>query len=108
MYLNALEFLEEERDAWRPFEALASLTDEQLEVPIDAAHELVRPGSDRAPRRLAGSNALEVAKELAVGETSATKARSDAEWDERGDDMNARHPERVARAADGRGPPAAA
>ena len=34
------------------------------------------------------SNALQVAKELAVGETSATKVRSDAEWDERGDAMN--------------------
>src|SRR5437762_1597498 len=30
MYLNALEFLEEEREAWRPFEALDGLTDEQL------------------------------------------------------------------------------
>ena len=28
MYLDALEFLEEERDAWRPFEALADLTDD--------------------------------------------------------------------------------
>ncbi len=31
MYLDALEFLDEERDAFRPFEALADLTDEQLE-----------------------------------------------------------------------------
>ena len=35
MYLDALEFLEEERDAWGPFEALAGLTDEQLERPVD-------------------------------------------------------------------------
>jgi hypothetical protein len=87
MYLNALEFLEEERDAWRPYEALASLTDEQLEVPIDEAHEW--SGRDLIAHLLAWQeNALEVAKELAVSETSATKQRSDAEWDERGDAMN--------------------
>ena len=28
MYLSALEFLDEERDAWRPFEAHLELTDE--------------------------------------------------------------------------------
>jgi hypothetical protein len=39
MYLNALEFLEEERDAWRPYEALADLSDEQLDVAIDEAHD---------------------------------------------------------------------
>jgi hypothetical protein len=87
MYLNALEFLEEERDAWRPYEALASLTDEQLEVPIDEAHEWA--GRDLIAHLVAWqANALEVAKELAVSETSATKQRSDAEWDERGDAMN--------------------
>jgi len=87
MYLNALEFLEEERDAWRPYEALASLTDEQLEVPIDEAHEW--SGRDLIAHLVAWqANALEVAKELAVSETSATKQRSDAEWDERGDAMN--------------------
>ena len=87
MYLNALEFLEEERDAWRPFEALASLTDEQLDVPIDEAHDW--SGRDLIAHLVAWqANALEVAKELAVGETSATKLRSDAEWDERGDAMN--------------------
>ena len=87
MYLNALEFLEEERDAWRPYEALASLTDDQLEVPIDEAHEW--SGRDLVAHLVAWqANALEVAKELAVGETSATNEQSDAEWDERGDAMN--------------------
>ena len=33
-------------------------------------------------------NALAVATELAVNETSATKARSDADWDARGDAIN--------------------
>ena len=35
---DAMEFLEEERDAWAPYEALAGLTDEQLSAPVDAAH----------------------------------------------------------------------
>ena len=87
MYLNALEFLEEERELWRPYEALDSLTDEQLDTPIDEAHDW--SGRDLIAHLVAWqSNALEVAKELAVGETSKTKERSDAEWDERGDAIN--------------------
>ena len=87
MYLNALEFLEEERDAWRPYEGLDALTDEQLDVPIDAAHDW--SGRDLIAHLVAWQqNALDVAKELAVGERSATKERSDREWDERGDAMN--------------------
>jgi hypothetical protein len=38
MYADGLSFLDEERDAWRPFEALLELTDEQLERPLDGAH----------------------------------------------------------------------
>lgn len=87
MYLNALEFLEEEREAWRPYEALDGLTDDQLDVPIDAAHEW--SGRDLIAHLVAWQeNALAVARELAVGETSATKQRSDADWDERGDAIN--------------------
>ena len=87
MYLNALEFLEEEREAWRPFEALEELTDEQLEVPIDEAHEW--SGRDLIAHLVAWqANALEVAKELAVAEASPTKERSDREWEERGDAIN--------------------
>jgi hypothetical protein len=88
MYLNALEFLEEEHEAWRPFEGLDGLTDEQLDVPIDEAHDW--SGRDLIAHMVAWQeNALAVAKELAVGETSATRERSDREWDERGDDINA-------------------
>ena len=87
MYLNALEFLEEEREAWRPYEALDDLTDEQLDTPLEAAHDW--SGRDLIAHLVAWQeNALEVAKELAVGETSAAKARSDREWAERGDGMN--------------------
>ena len=87
MYLNALEFIEEERELWRPFEALDSLTDEQLDTPIDEAHDW--SGRDLISHLVAWQqNCLDVAKELAVGETSATKERSDREWDERGDAIN--------------------
>ena len=34
MYLDALEFLEEERDAFRPYEALNGLTDAQLSAAV--------------------------------------------------------------------------
>ena len=88
MYLNALEFLDEEREAWRPFEALADLSDEQLDRPINQAHDW--SGRDLIAHLVAWqANALDVARELAVGETSATKERSDREWDARGDDINA-------------------
>ena len=39
MYLDALEFLEEERDAWTPYEALAALDDATLARPVAAAHD---------------------------------------------------------------------
>ncbi len=88
MYLNALEFLEEEREAWRPYEALDGMTDAQLDVSLDSAHDW--SGRDLIAHLVAWqSNALDVAKELAVGETSASKERSDREWEERGDDINA-------------------
>jgi hypothetical protein len=55
---------------------------------VDAAHEW--SGRDLIAHLVAWQeNALEVAKELAVNEASATKERSDREWDERGDDINA-------------------
>ena len=83
MYLNALEFLEEEREAWRPYEALDTLSDDQLDVPVAAAHGW--SGRDLIGHLVAWQGfALEVARELAVGEHSATKDRLDREWDERG------------------------
>lgn len=88
MYLNALEFLEEEREAWRPFEALDTLSDEQMDRPIDDAHDW--SGRDLIAHLVAWQeNVLAVAKELAVGEESPTKVRSDADWDARGDQVNA-------------------
>ncbi len=86
MYQNALEFLEEERDAWAPFEALAQLTDEQLSRPLETAHGW-------SGRRLIGhllhwqGHALEVVKELAVNEKSPAKEALDEEWERRGGDV---------------------
>jgi hypothetical protein len=85
MYLDAMEFLEEERDAWAPYEALAALTDEQLTRPVEAAHGW--SGRDLMGHLLAWQGvALEAAQELAVNETSDRFARMTAEWDERGAD----------------------
>lgn len=86
MYLDALEFLEEERDAWAPFEALDGLTDEQLTMPVPAAHGW-------SGRVLMGhlleyqQIALSVATELAVNATSPTKSRVQADWAARGGDV---------------------
>ena len=90
MYTAALEFLEDERDAWRPFEALAALTDAQLERPTPADG----PGLGWSGRELIAhvvgwlEHVLDVARELAVGERSGTHARAATEWDARGDAVN--------------------
>ena len=87
MYLDALSFLEDERDAFRPFEALDSLSDDQLEQPVEAAHGW--SGRDLMVHLLVWLDVLLAsAKELAVGETSATLDRTDAEWDAKGDAVN--------------------
>ena len=89
MYFDALSFLEDERDAFRPYERLLDLTDEQLDVPVEAAGGW--SGRDLMGHILLWQEAaLATAKELAVGETSQTKVRLDAEWDipGRGDQMN--------------------
>lgn len=86
MYLDSLEFLEEERDAWAPFEALDALSDEQLSVSVPGAHGW-------SGRALIGhlvacqEIALAVATELAVNETSPTKALVEADWETRGGDV---------------------
>ena len=87
MYLNALEFLEEERDGWRPFEALDGLTDAQIDAEIEGAHGWT--ARDLISHMVAWQeSATDVAKELAVGPESPTKARLDAEWAARGDVIN--------------------
>jgi hypothetical protein len=83
MHLDALEYLDEERDAWRPFEALADLTDDQLSVAVAGAHGW--SGRQLMGHLLSGHEvACAVAIELAVNETSPAKERADADWDTRG------------------------
>ena len=86
MYLDAMEFLEEERDTWAPYEALADLPDARLTEPVEAAHGW--SGRDLMAHLLAWQGvALDAAKELAVNETSPTFARMDADWAARGGDV---------------------
>jgi hypothetical protein len=88
MYLDALSFLEDERDAWRPYEALDNIPDDRLDRPVDAAHGW--SARDLIAHMVGWQQvALAIAKELAVNETSAELLRIDAEWDARGDALNA-------------------
>jgi mycothiol maleylpyruvate isomerase-like protein len=86
MYFDALSFLEDERDAWRPYEMLSQLTDEELERPVEAARGW--SGRDLMGHLLTYQLlALDVAKELAVGEQSTIHALADADWEARGGDV---------------------
>jgi Mycothiol maleylpyruvate isomerase N-terminal domain len=88
MYLDAMEFLEEEREAWRPYEVLLDLTDEQLMRTVEAAHGW--SGRDLMAHLLAWLDiTLAVARELAVREDSPTLERRERETAEPGvDAMN--------------------
>lgn len=87
MYSDALEFLEDEREAWRPYEGLLELSDADLSRPLDGAHGW--SGRDlMAHLTFWQEVALAVARDLALRETSETKAKSDADWDARGDAWN--------------------
>lgn len=86
MHLDAREFLDEERDAFRPFEALADLTDDQLSGPVAHAHGW--SGRQLMGHLLSGQElALAVAAELSVDETSPARERADADWDARGGEV---------------------
>lgn len=90
MYTHALEFLEEERDAWAPFESLIELSDEALERPTDPDG----PAHGWTGRQLLAhvvgwqELALRAAKELAVNERSPTIAEVRAAWAADGDAYN--------------------
>jgi hypothetical protein len=86
MYTDALSFLEDERDAWRPYESLSQLTDEELERPVPAAHGW--SGRDLMGHLLTWQLlSLDVAKELALGDRSISRTRAEADWEERGGDV---------------------
>lgn len=83
MFLDGLSFLEEERDAWRPFEALDALSDADLDRPVAGAHGW--SGRDLMAHLAAWQDvALRIARELALGETAPTIAEIDADWEARG------------------------
>ncbi len=87
MYFDALSFLEDERDAWRPFEALLDMADADFETPVEAAHGW---SARELASHLASSHeyALDVARDLAIGEQSPAYQAMKAAWDERGDAVN--------------------
>jgi hypothetical protein len=91
MYSDALSFLEDERDTFRAYEALDSLSDEQLDLPVEAAGGW--SGRDLMGHIVTWQEAaLATAKELAMGEASPTMDRLEAQWNagpEAGDRMNA-------------------
>ena len=90
MYSDALSFLEDERDTFRPYEALDALTDEQLDIPVEAAGGW--SGRDLMGHIVTWQEAaLATAKELAVGEQSPTMDRVEAQWNagpDAGDALN--------------------
>jgi hypothetical protein len=89
MDVPALALIDEERAAWRPFEALQALSDEQLDAPVAAAHDW--SGRDLIAHLLAWlGDALDAARELAVVDRSEARERSQREFAARGDEINAR------------------
>lgn len=87
MYLDALSFLEDEREGWRGFEALDDLTDDQLTPPLETVHGW--SGRDLMAHLVAWLElGVTVAKELAINETSPAKIEADRDWDARGDEIN--------------------
>ena len=87
MYFDALSFLEDERDAWRPFEALLDVPDERFDMPVEAAHGW---SARELLSHLAAYQAhcLDVARELALGERSPAYEAMEAAWAERADAVN--------------------
>ncbi len=90
MYLDALSFLEDERDAFRAYEELEALNDEQLDIPVAAAGGW--SGRDLMGHVILWQEAaLATAKELALGDQSPTMERLEAQWasaPDAGDAMN--------------------
>ena len=87
MYFDALSFLEDERDAWRPFEALLDIPGERFEMPVDVAHGW--SARDLLSHLAAyQAHALDVARELAMSERSPSYEAMEAAWNERGDAVN--------------------
>jgi hypothetical protein len=93
MYADGLSFLEEERETFRPYEALLELTDEQLERAVEGTHGW--NGRDLIAHLGVWLEWwLTIAKELAVGPQSPAFDELTAignDWDAQGDALNARY-----------------
>lgn len=93
MYADGFSFLEEEREAFRPFEALLELTDEQLEQPVEGTHGWT--GRDLIGHIGAWMTWwLNIARELAVNPESPAwdeMEKINADWDNVGDKLNAEY-----------------
>jgi hypothetical protein len=91
MYADGLSFLDEERDAFRPFEALLELTDEQLEESLEGSHGWT--GRDlMAHLGVWIGWWLQIARELAVNPQSPAFDRLSEigkQWESQGDALNA-------------------
>ena len=82
------EFLDEERLAWRPFEALGELTDSELDEPSPEAHDW--SGRDLIAHLVGWlGDGLAVAHELVLAARSPARQRSRREFAARGDEINA-------------------
>ena len=55
MYVDGLSFLEDEREAWRPYEALESVSDASLDVPVDGGAWMDGARPHRPHGRVAGA-----------------------------------------------------
>lgn len=87
MYLDAMSFLQEDLEAWQPFQELLTLTDEELERETQNSHGWT--GRDLIAHLVAWQElALAVAKDIAVRDSSPTKEQADAAWAARGDVIN--------------------
>ncbi len=87
MYFDALSFLEDERDAWRPFEALLGIPTAHFDAPVEGAHGW--SARDLLSHLVAyQAHCLDVARELAVGDRSPSYEAMEAAWAARGDAVN--------------------
>ena len=81
------EFLRAEAEGWVPYQALATLSDDDLGRPVEGAHGW--SGRDLMAHLVFWQEvAVGLARDLAAGDSSPTAEWVSAEWDKRGDAWN--------------------
>jgi len=81
------EFLTTETEGWVPYQALATLSDDDLGRPVEGAHGW--SGRDLMAHLVFWQEvAVGLARDLAAGDSSPTAEGVSAEWDKRGDAWN--------------------